>query len=366
MPRPSGTIQDMQIQFVVIIALLLSAVELTIALVIFRVVPDYWKENPRSAIAYAFIWLVIFNAGLIALLASGWLTDPSNSSALQVIAPAAQALFAAILIGLTVRTVQANAEVAQETRLMARETERMAEVAVEQQRAVTRPVLACRIHPSEGQTATGANEFVIESFNVGAGPALDARVSYTGLFNFAEPKYYVQPCTIAAGEAATFTFKIDKDSPMRDSSDPLKWPRTPEDAELIRESNALRDVPAALLKGSPENERRGVVGRERQHRSNQYYAGLTGRIAEQRDIGQIRADYRDLSGAVHVSTAALVVINPESRRAVEQKADELAELSGHDIWSFSPYWPDLMLGPLSVASPPTSPGNEDGATEAAP
>ena len=221
-------------------------------------------------------------------------------------------------------------------------------------------------HPPEGQTAPGANEFVIEAFNVGAGPALDARVSYTGPFNFTEPKDFVQPLAIATGDNPGFTFKLDEDSPFRDHSNSLKWPRTSEDAELIRESKALQDVPAALLKGSPENERRGVVGRELLIRSNRYFADLTAHFAEQQVIGQIRAEYRDLSGATHEPTSDLLVINPESRLAVERKAAQLAELPESHLGAFRQYWPALRLGPLSVTSTPALPGIGEAPTEAAP
>ncbi len=327
-------------------ALIATAVELFVAWLIFRVVPKSWGENRVAAYVIVSVFLVAVNWALISLSVSGWLAKPENASTVQAVSTAAQAMFAVVLIGVAVFTLRANAD-------MARETKRMAEVAVQQQRAATRPVLAFRIHPPEGGSAPDASEFVTEAFNVGAGPALDARVFYTGPFNFAEPTDYVQPCTIAAGEAATFTFKLDKDSPWQDQSDPLKWPRTEEDAELEQESHALRNAPAALLQDSPENKRRGEVHRKLQIRSNRYFADLTARIAERHDIGQIRAEYRDLSGAAHESTADLLVINPQSRRAVEQKADQLGELP--ESPSFHPYWPDLMLGRLSVDPTPALP-----------
>ena len=353
-PRPSGTIQVMPNLMPEITAILLAAVVALWAYFTFFLGPSLWMTKRRAFYFDLILAGIVYGWLLTRFVASGWLGKPENATTVEALAAAAQAIFAVALIVLTVLTVRANAKIAEETSVVARETETMAAAAVQQQQAATRPVLAFRIHPPDGETAPHEMEFVIEVFNVGAGSALDARVSYTGPFNFGEPTGYVQPCTIAAGEAATFSFKLDEESPMLDRSDPLKWPRTEEDAELIRESKALETVLAARLQGSPENERRGVVNRERLIRSNRYFADLTAHLAEQRDIGQIRADYRDLAGTVHVSTADLVIINPESRRAVEQKAAELAELPESHLGAFRPYWPGLMLG-IIVRGPDTRP-----------
>jgi hypothetical protein len=109
-----------------ILALLATALELFFAWLIFRVVPKSWREDRFGAYVIVFGFLVAVNWALFSLSASGWLAKPENASTVQAVSTAAQAVFAVVLIGVAAFTLRANAD-------MARETERMAEVAVQQQ-----------------------------------------------------------------------------------------------------------------------------------------------------------------------------------------------------------------------------------------
>jgi hypothetical protein len=217
---------------ILFLAIGFTMMEGSLLAIVFRMIPDYWRRNRILGVVYVAVCLVVLNYGLLSAYLAGWFLAEEHAAAVQVIAAATQAILAVVLVGLTYGTVQSNAE-------MARANEKMAEIAVQQQQAAIRPVLVFCIHPPENQQAPDVHHFVIEVFNAGAGPALDARVIYSGPFKFAEPTDYVQPLAIARDEGPAFSFKLEKESPMLDPNDSLRWPRTEEDAALEEEVNAL-------------------------------------------------------------------------------------------------------------------------------
>jgi hypothetical protein len=298
---------------------------------------------------------IIYGWLILQFLHSGWLGRSENSTGVQAVAAAAQAIFAVALIVLTIRTVQANAKLVDET-------ERMAEVAVQQQQAAIRPVLAFRIYPFEGRKKPDAKEFMIEVFNVGAGAALDTRIFVVGPLRYVESSEFVQPLAIAPLESATFSYALDDDVPFVDPTDPLCWP--PDDvAELEREDEELESRKVWRNRGSQEAERLAAIRKEVKVRSNQHVGQLVARIGERRDIGQMRAEYSDLGGAAHVSSADLRVVGTGPVKTDEAAPGDPDEM---DLWAFNPYWPDVSLGPLSVTGPVIRNGQREGATEAAP
>src|SRR5688572_26657218 len=124
--------QDMQQLEPSMLALLATALELFFAWLTFRVVPKSWWEDRFGAYVIVFGFLTAVNWALFSLSASGWLAKPENASTVQAVSTAAQPVFAVVLIGVAVFTLRANAD-------MARETEKMAVVAVQQQQAAIRP-----------------------------------------------------------------------------------------------------------------------------------------------------------------------------------------------------------------------------------
>jgi hypothetical protein len=338
---------------------------------LFRRSSQSWLLSPPGLVIVFLLTYVLLRvlqpeslATLQRFFESGWFAKPANATAVQALAAVAQVILAVVLIVLTVRTVRANAKIAAETADMARSTEHMATAALEQQRAATRPVLAFRIHPPDGHKTPDARELVIEALNVGAGPALDTRVVYSGPFNYAEPTDYVQPLAIAASEAPMFTFKLDHDSPMLDKLDLLKWPRTAEIVALQEEGAKLEGARVWKDwkdKNSPDAQRLRDIRQDLKIKSNDYDTDLIARVVEQHVIGQVRAEYLDLSGTAHVSSADLLATKPEVSHHIAE-----SHMPDPEIWGFRPHWPEIKLGSLSVRPVPLQPRSSEGATEAAP
>jgi hypothetical protein len=319
--------------------------------------PRLRKEQQHEFYACLTLAGIAFGVLVLHFLSTGWLADAGNATTVQAVAAAAQAAFTDAVIVLTIRTVQANSTMANETKSMAdetarmaKETERMAQVAVEQQRAALRPVLVFRIHPVENRTnSPNVKDFIIEVINVGAGPALDTRVFVDGPFKYDISSPPVQPLAIAASEEPPpyFTFEFDSDVPFADSANPLHWPQTPDDEELIRLEKEA-DKQAGPLAGRDNSAEANAI-RERasnaraatQERHIAYGKELLDNIDAMRDAGIVRAEYRDLAGGSHVSTATLVL----SPHDWHETATEDFSHNWHD---FYPGWRPLTLGPLSV------------------
>jgi uncharacterized membrane protein (DUF485 family) len=323
--RLSGTIQDMPIERVVLLALLLSADELIAVHIIFRFIPERWSKNRFAAAAFLFLFLVPFNAGLVILLTSGWLATPANATTVQVVAAAGQLVFAIILVGLTFRTVQANAD-------MARETGRMATVAVEQQRAAIKPVLVFRLwSDSDDGRRPVVDAFRIEVMNVGAGPALETVVRVNGPpLRYGVKSFPLQPIVVTLADPIAFEFVLNKDVPFVDENDSLRW--TP-DEELERQIAAHESLMRVAKADLDEHDR--IKTAQRQHRHD-FDCAVADRVAGLPSVGYVQADYVDLAGTPYRSTVPLLV----------QERDEKSPLT--------PNWSPLTLGQLSVQPPLTA------------
>jgi hypothetical protein len=321
-PRPSGTIQDMQQLEPPILALLATALELFFAWLIFRVVPKSWREDRFGAYVIVFGFLVAVNWALFSLSASGWLAKPENASTVQAVSTAAQAVFAVVLIGVAVFTLRANAD-------MARETERMAEVAVQQQRAAIKPVLVFRVwSTSDVGRRPAVDAFRIEVINVGAGPALETVVHVNGPpLRYQVKSFPLQPAVITPAEPVPFEFLLDEDAPFVDESESLRW--TP-DEELERQIAAHESTMRMTQPNSDEYNRLKTA--RRQHRHG-FHRAVADRVAGLPRVGSVQIDYVDLAGTPYRSTAPLLV-------------QERDERSLH-----SPNWSPLTLGQLSFFPP---------------
>jgi hypothetical protein len=233
---------------------------------------------------------------------------------------------------------------ADETAKMAKETERMAQAAVEQQRAALRPVLVLRIqHEVDSDKIPDVKNFGIEVFNVGAGPALDTRVYVESPINYRVSQTPVQPLAIAAlaAESVLFTFTFDTYAPFSDPDDPLRWPRNAEDADLIRAAEEAKRTSSGKKHDSPEVKQSTEAARARWGQEIQYRKELLDRIDTLREGGRVRADYRDLLGSSHTSTAKLL-LSPHNWH------DTTREEEKPGYHSFEEGWRPLTLGPLDV------------------
>ena len=175
---------------------------------------DFWtickRFRPLALLPVVFVVFVAFNAGVWE-----WLGEGNNATAIEGFAAIVQGVFTLTLIVLTAFTVQANFRMARETELMARETKRMAEVQVEQQRGAIRPVLVLRLRMrtglSGGLLTPTVNKFDIEVANVGVGPALDTHVKHKRRLNYTLDSDEALPITIAQQEGIIVRFDLDEE-----------------------------------------------------------------------------------------------------------------------------------------------------------
>ena len=121
-------------------------------------------------------------------------------------------------------------------------------------------------------------------------------------------------------------------------TDALRWPRTEEEREFEQVWQAGQD--ARLHESEDKNQREihAAIGRKRWIRRLRYFNVLIARMSQLADVGQIRAEYRDLAGFAHLSTAALLI---GERGETDEFDEDDAEY---------PAWPAITLGPLLVES----------------
>jgi hypothetical protein len=302
------------------LAFLATIIELFFAWLIFRMVPKSWRKDRFRAYVIVFGVLVAVNWALFSLSASGWLAKPENASTVQAVSTAAQAVFAVVLIGVAVFTLRANAD-------MARQTERMAEVAAQQQRAAIKPVLVFRVwSTSDDGRRPQVDAFRIEAINVGAGPALETFVRVNGPpLRYNVKSVPLQPAVITPDQPIPFEFFLNKDAPFVDENDLLRW--TP-DEELERQI-AAHESKMRLTKSDMDEHGR-LKTAQRKHRHN-FDRTVADRVAGLSSVGSVQADYVDLAGMSYRSMAPLLV-------------QERDENSRH-----SPNWSPLTLGLLSVS-----------------
>jgi hypothetical protein len=315
--------------------------------------PRLRQEQQHEFYACLTLAGIAFGVLILHFLSTGWLADAGNATTVQAVAAAAQAAFTVAVIVLTIRTVQANSTMANETKAMAletakmaKETERMAKAAVDQQQASIRPVLLFRLHPIEkGWGTPTVMYFRIEVFNAGSGPALDTRVFVDGPIKYDVSSSPVQPLAISASDPETtfFSFSFEADTPFADSEHAMRWPRDADDLEAIREKAAAEQDQERRLQGSPAQQRHVAADEALSQRRVQYLKDLLELIAGLRDAGQIRAVYRDLAGASYASSADLVLQLHDWRvmsDRVIQEEDENRYYSG---------WRPILLGSLDFS-----------------
>jgi hypothetical protein len=343
--------QDMPDLTPEITAVLLAAAVALWAYFAFVLGPTLWKSDRRAfylclGVGIVYGWL------LTRFLASGWLGKPENATTVEVLAASAQAMFAVALIVLTVQTVRANAEIANETKsmavetaMMAVETEKMAEAAVAQQRSATRSILAFQIGPHESWPSpkvARAEMFYIQATNVGLGPALDVRASVIG----PPLRYFVdvapaQPLVIAAGDYQTFTFHLDIDAPFL-GTDPMHWPETEADAERAQTILSIKPTGPFTRLTHAQQEELKQLEKEQHSARFKFACRLARRVAKLETAGYVRFVYRDVSYNTHVSTARLIVLPRDDEPQAKDGDDE--ELP------HTPEWPYIRLDSLRVES----------------
>jgi hypothetical protein len=272
--------------------------------------PRLRKEQQHEFYACLTLAGIAFGVLILHFLSTGWLADAGNATTVQAVAAAAQAAFTVAVIVLTVQTVRANRDIANKTADMSASTERMAVAALDQQRAATRPVLVFRLQPCERQAFPDVHQFVIEALNVGAGPALEMFLSVDG-----PPLRYdylmsrPQPVAIAQSELTRFEFVLDVDRPFSDDSEPMRWMPDPTlERQIVAAWAQATSIGTMTYDEGVEAQEKYDALQEKQRRAQStFHQNVADRVSGMTGVGVVRADYRDLAGAHHRSSASLLV-----------------------------------------------------------
>jgi hypothetical protein len=156
-------------------------------------------------------------------------------------------------------------------------------------------------------------------------------------------------------------FELQEVRPFSSDADALHWPRTDDDVELEDKLRELKSGPAVMAGSAAEKERNNAirpVQRERWMRHTIYTIDLANQTAQLPDIGRIVAEYDDLAGAAHVSSARLQVAVRE-----ERQWDQGAKESDFGSVPYpQPNWAPVVLGPMFVDPVSAAMGGQSGMT----